>query len=84
MPYISEEDRDEVVVSGPDNAGELNFSLTTVCLGYLGRKDNFKYQDLNDVIGALEGCKLEFYARVVRPYENGKALENGDVYDNSK
>jgi hypothetical protein len=34
----------------------------------------------NDVIGALECCKLELYRRMVAPYENTKIKENGDVY----
>ncbi len=32
------------------------------------------------VIGVLECAKLELYARVVRPYEDVKAMLNGDVY----
>ena len=38
------------------------------------------YQTMNDIIGALEGAKLEFYRRVVVPYENDKIEQNGDVY----
>lgn len=30
--------------------------------------------------GALRGAQLEFYARVARPYEDKKIIENGDVY----
>jgi len=32
-------------------------------------------------MGALEGAKLEFYRRVVVPYEEKKMKENGDVYN---
>lgn len=39
-----------------------------------------KYQDHNDVMGALEGAKQEYYRRIVAPYENEKIKENGDVY----
>jgi hypothetical protein len=41
----------------------------------------FNYQVINDIIGALEGAKMEFYRRVVIPYEDRKIIENGDVYD---
>jgi hypothetical protein len=41
------------------------------------------YQTMNDCLGALEGAKLEFYRRVVVPYEEQKKYENGDVYDPS-
>lgn len=30
--------------------------------------------------GAIEAAKLEFYRRVVAPYEDQKLLDNGDVY----
>jgi hypothetical protein len=41
---------------------------------------DYNYQRLNDALGALEGAKLEFYRRVVVPYEDWKMTENGDVY----
>jgi hypothetical protein len=44
------------------------------------RKHGLSYHNINDILGALEGAKLEFYRRVAVPYENGKIQENGDVY----
>jgi hypothetical protein len=35
---------------------------------------------MNDIIGALEACKLEFYRRLVSHYEDIKIRSNGDVY----
>lgn len=35
---------------------------------------------VNSGIGALEAAKLEFYRRVVAPYEDKKIFDNGDVY----
>jgi len=58
---------------------ELNYSLTQVILSYITRKGAI-YTTINDVLGALEGAKLEFYRRVVVPYEDEKREENGDVY----
>lgn len=46
---------------------------------YLENKP-FNYQLINDVIGAVEGAKLEFYRRMAAPYEDKKKDENGDVY----
>ena len=80
MPYIKREYRyrageGEVAIT----AGELNYAFTRLIVSYL--KDKGKnYQTINDCIGALEGCKMEFYRRVVVPYENKKIEENGDVY----
>lgn len=49
---------------------------------YLRRNDGiYTYKDLNDAIGALEACKLEFYRRVIVPYEDQKIKSNGDVYN---
>jgi hypothetical protein len=39
-----------------------------------------KYKTINDILGALEGAKMEFYRRVVVKYEDSKREENGDVY----
>lgn len=78
VPYIRQEDREEALAA-PRNAGELNFAITMLVQGYL-RQNGRRYQQINDVVGALEGAKLEFYRRVVAPYEDQKARENGDVY----
>jgi hypothetical protein len=63
----------------PNDAGELNYTLTIVCLDYLSNKGE-RYATMNDVVGALESCKLEMYRRLVSPYEDEKIKENGDVY----
>jgi len=88
MPYIKQDSRNSILLSEENyrgihhgdlnNAGELNYWFTETIKRYLGKEYN--YQKLNDVIGALEGCKLEFYARKVRPYEDTKIEENGDVW----
>ena len=81
MPYIKQSDRyelwnyDERKVSNP---GELNYVITGVIHEYL--TDNGEsYQSYNDILGALEGAKLELYRRRVAPYEDKKITENGDV-----
>jgi len=91
MPYIKESDRDhfEQLMGALNstvilNAGELNYVLTKIVHHYLNKskKDgNYEanYQAMNDVMGALEGCKLELYRRRIAPYENFKIEENGDV-----
>ena len=83
MPYITKQDRSSVNVDYkyrmPETAGELNYVITTVCLDFLTVKGE-RYATMNDVIGALECCKLEMYRRLVAPYEDIKIEENGDVY----
>ena len=79
MPYITEERKEFVDAFGAETAGELNYAITEMICNYLPK--DCSYADLNDVIGALEGAKLEFYRRVVVPYEQEKIRSNGDVYD---
>lgn len=79
MPYIKQEDRDMIDEGArPDTPGELNYLLTLCLLDYVEDKGE-SYQTYNDIIGALEACKLEFYRRRVAPYEDLKIAENGDV-----
>jgi hypothetical protein len=80
MPYITQERRAVLNESmgKPQTAGELNYMLTVLVRDYFNEHRN--YQGINDIVGALEGAKLEFYRRQVAEYENTKIAENGDVY----
>ncbi len=60
--------------------GELNYTLTRVCLAYVYQREKTSYGLLNEVMGALTGAAQEFYRRLVAPYEDAKIQENGDVY----
>ena len=86
MPYIT--DKVKVGLSPITDAfancvigspGELNYLFTRVIMDYT-INEGLTYQTINDVIGALEGAKMEFYRRVATPYEEGKIVLNGDVY----
>jgi len=79
MPYIQQEDRNLNTILGPRTAGELNFSFTQILQNYI-KQNGKSYQTFNDIIGALEGAKLELYRRRVADYEDGKIVVNGDVY----
>lgn len=82
MPYIDSERRLELSFCYGEmakNAGELNYLLTDTIMSYL-YQEKISYARINDVLGALEGCKLEFYRRVAAPYEDKKIEQNGDVY----
>lgn len=59
-------------------AGDLNYAITRLCLAHIDSV-GMGYATLNRVVGVLECAKLELYARVVRPYEDRKIAENGDV-----
>ena len=88
MPYILQEDRmkfEETIFNLPaiKTPGELNYLLTAICKEYAKYSvqdiSAARYQAHNDIIGALEGCKLEFYRRFTAPYEDIKIRANGEV-----
>ena len=90
MPYILRK-RQAVFIDGLEelelqldvlkdaSPGDLNYLFTSLCIAYLRVKGR-NYQGINDVLGALDGAKSEFYRRVAAPYENRKIKVNGDVY----
>jgi hypothetical protein len=78
MPYIFKDLRDGAKTD-PRSPGELNFAFTNLIKTYINNV-GWRYATANDIIGALEACKLEFYRRQVAPYEDVKIKENGDVY----
>jgi len=63
---VPEEERD----------GHINY-VVTVLLKRLYQPPN--YRRYNKAIGVLECIKMEFYRRMVGPYEEEKIRENGDV-----
>ncbi len=80
MPYIKPERRRELDLKfDPKTAGELNYVITSQLTNYIFLNGE-SYQSFNDIMGALEGAKLEIYRRQIAQYEDVKARENGDVY----
>ena len=77
MPYITEEQREELKTRPAKNVGELTYALYLTCLKYAGPTPN--YQTYTEILGALTATKHELYRRQVAPYEDQKLLENGDV-----
>jgi len=88
MPYIPQQQRDDIhhdlMVEGtlwtPENAGELNFLVSTFIANYIKTK-GLKYAVVNEMIGALECAKMELNRVIIGPYEDIKIAENGPVYD---
>lgn len=77
MPYIHEYRRSDAETD-PDTVGELNYAITVLLHRYIARF-GLCYDNINDVLGAVEGAKQEFYRRIAAPYEDKKIKENGDV-----
>jgi len=95
MPYIKSEDRSklsEIATEAvneinrladesdkPNVAGNINFLMSTI-VGQIANQ-NISYATLNELIGALECIKLEFYRRKVSNYEDKKIGDNGDIVE---
>jgi hypothetical protein len=84
MPYIKQENRHLFDGSAPligetaTCAGDLNYAISVIAHTYL-KKKGLNYANVNEVIGALECCKLELYRAIAAPYEDTKVIENGPV-----
>ncbi len=92
MPYIVNEDREKlengltVLLDGMTKlkddekltAGTLNYLFTRLALDYIELK-GLRYQNCNDIMGALDGCSKELYRRIFGPYEDKAIEKNGDL-----
>jgi hypothetical protein len=83
MPYIISPRKKELDHGAePANAGDLTYVLQQTIEQYL-RVHGLRYQHIAEVLGSIEGAKLDFIERVVKPYEAKKCRENGDVWPES-
>jgi hypothetical protein len=92
MPYIIEKRRDYFdhalalmidtirCAEGEIQKGDLNYIISQMVIEYCKIK-GISYSTCSDVTGLLNDVKVEFERRVVRPYEDKKIKENGDIYD---
>lgn len=80
MPYIKKEAREELLTRSPATTGELNYAISKLLVAYT-QGQGMSYGTFNDVLGAMEGAKLEFVRRMLEGYEDLKIAENGDIYD---
>ncbi len=88
MPYILKERRDvldpaieELVeafskLDAADFAGNLNYVVSKLLIRLYPTPN---YQRFNDMVGALECCKMELYRKRIAPYEEMKEQENGPI-----
>lgn len=90
MPYIQNKQRvaidqsidrlindiHKVIVEPTDFAGILNYTCTRLALGLIPAH---RYWSLALVAGVFQTLNLEFYRRVVVPYEDFAIDNNGDL-----
>lgn len=92
MPYIKQEKREvldsaingvlnclrELESDDPTNnmEGNINYTITRILHRvYPGAS----YREINDAIGVLESCKLEYYRKRAAKLEDQKEFDNGPV-----
>ena len=83
MPYIPRRDRSkfdhhiEALVNDDLSVGQLNYIISRMIWMLWQKKRGYTLG--NNLIGVLECVKAEFYRRMLAPYEDVKAQENGDL-----
>lgn len=90
MPYVKQQQRARLdpyiwqliveLVRMGFASGDVSYALTQVLLSYV-KYHGKCYKTLKDVGGILSYTDKEFYRKVVAPYEDKKAKENGEVFD---
>ena len=90
MPYIKKQDRKkfdkhinslikEIQKSKVENQdGQVDYIITKILKEIYSKNKTFF--NLNRAVGVLNSVMLEFYRRVIVPYENKKIKQHGDVY----
>lgn len=90
MPYIKQEERDQIDPKlkemldhmGVLTPGQFVYMMYQICqwqTSFGGTGDlPVGWGSASRVLADLEATKLEFYRRVVAPYEDQKIQENGD------
>lgn len=84
MPYIIRERRDvfdnalKVLAGEVNSEGELNYCIYKLSMLFIERIGE-SYSNLSMCSSAMEHAKLEWYRKMLVPYEEEKIRENGDI-----
>jgi hypothetical protein len=84
MPYITQDRRDVFnnalmeLAGEVQNEGELNYCIYKLSRLIIHRVGE-SYSNLSMCSSAMEHAKLEWYRKVLSPYEDEKIRENGDI-----
>jgi len=88
MPYINRRRRTEIDGGqSPQTPGELSYVFTAAIIRYIDTHNTSSLagpkitsQIISDICGAWKMTETEFIRQLVIPFEEGKRLENGDLY----
>jgi hypothetical protein len=84
MPYLASKKRraelaDALKPVKLADGAEFNYVICHLADRFVG-EHGLQYHTLEEIKGAIFGAVAEFHDRVVRPYEDIKRRENGDVF----
>jgi hypothetical protein len=80
MPYLEQAIRASLEDGRKaTKGGELNYQFSKLANEFINNW-GLSYSVINELIGALECCKLELYRKVAADYEDSKEVENGTVW----
>jgi hypothetical protein len=84
MPYIIPARKSVLDTSSSpgsicQGAGELTYVLQQAVSDYI-TAHGVSYKTFVEVLGSLEGLKIDVSHRLINPYEDNKRTENGDVW----
>lgn len=88
MPYLVDADKRrlnpeiDALAAKIEVGGQLNYAVTRLAILFVRKFLPLSYTVLAEKgLGHLTAAWQEWYDKAMRPYEDGKARENGDVYD---
>jgi hypothetical protein len=91
MPYISKNDRKildheiNILISCikclEKKEGAANYTISRILAGSLKPENGWNYSSLADVIKTYECAKIEFYNRMLTPYEHDAIQKNDDIVE---
>jgi len=80
MPYIKHTERDWARGNITAPEGDFAYHLTLDYLKWLDTKGKRRFKHFASLVGIVILSLLELWWRVIRPYEDKKKKENGDVF----
>lgn len=80
MPYVTNHEKLRLEAHDPETPGQLTYVLQQALAQYI-KTQGLSYATLAECLGSLDGAGDDLKRRVLRPYEERKQRENGDVWD---
>ena len=85
MPYVKQIYRDafnpdlEKLCRNIQSTGDLTYCIYKLMKMLLEKHGKSSFVNMATLLSEVECAKLEFYRRIMAPYEDEKIKENGDV-----